>query len=63
MKTKIHIYGCDDTTTVELDLTPAELETIKRLVKVCNKNSTYGCMPSMEIEQPGNKEEKGEKEK
>lgn len=41
--------GCDDTTTFEIGLTDEELKTVLRFIKLNNKNSTYRCMPKIDI--------------
>jgi hypothetical protein len=42
---KIKVDGCDDGTTVWLDLTDDEYEVIKRLAAATQEESSYGCQP------------------
>ena len=45
----IRNIGCDDETCGLARMTDAELERFASIVKDLNKNSTYGCMPIIEI--------------
>jgi len=46
----IEIEGCDDTTYVKLKLTKLELNAIIKLAKQSHLNSTFNCMPVINIE-------------
>lgn len=48
---KISIDGCDDSTVFEMELTEQEAELVKRICNRSSETSTYGCMPTMEIEE------------
>ena len=53
METKkytISVHGCDDSTIIFEELTKEELEFLKHIQTKVNETSTYGCMPTMEIE-------------
>jgi hypothetical protein len=49
MKYQISVDGCDDSTVVEIELTKEEKEFMDKFIKLVNKTSTYGCMPTMSI--------------
>lgn len=46
---RISLDGCDDSTSVEMELTPAELATLFRVAEELNAESSYGCQPVMRI--------------
>lgn len=45
----IRNVGCDDETTGLARLTDEQLYFLKNIVENLNKNSTYGCMPTMYV--------------
>ena len=45
----IENQGCDDTTHGLAYMTDEEFAVFKRVVENLNKNSTYGCMPTIEV--------------
>ena len=45
----IENVGCDDTTHGLARMTEEEFAVFKRVVENLNKNSTYGCMPTIEV--------------
>lgn len=45
----IENYGCDDTTSTEIELTNDEFEAIRKFAIENNKNSSYGCQPKIGI--------------
>ena len=45
----IENVGCDDTTQGLARMTDEEFEVFKRVVENLNKNSTYCCMPTIEV--------------
>ena len=49
-KYKIGIHGCDDSTYVEMELSDEQFKIISLLCEKCTDNSTYGCMPTMQID-------------
>ncbi len=52
MKTyKIGVHGCDDSTEIEMELTETEWTLVRRIARKITETSTYGCMPTMEIEE------------
>lgn len=42
---------CDDTTTGLVRMSDEQLEFFKTTIENLNKNSTYGCMPTIELYQ------------
>lgn len=44
----VRVPGCDDTTSVVVDLTPAELSTAKRIAELVTLHGG-GCAPIMQI--------------
>ena len=49
-KYKITVHGCDDSTGITHILLDEEYELLKEIADKITKASTYGCMPTMEIE-------------
>lgn len=45
----IQNFGCDASTTGLANLSDTELDTFKKVIRDLNKNSYYGCMPTIEI--------------
>lgn len=45
----IRNVGCDDTTCGLARMTDDELNFFKRVIENLNKNSTYGCMPTIAV--------------
>lgn len=41
--------GCNDTTTGLVRMTDEELEFFKTVIENLNRNSTYGCMPTIDV--------------
>lgn len=41
--------GCDDTTTGLAHMTNEQLAFFKNIIENLNKNSTYGCMPTIVV--------------
>lgn len=47
---RVVVCGCDDLTEVVIEATKSELEFLNKLALLVNEASTYGCMPSMSID-------------
>lgn len=47
---KISVNGCDDSTEFVMDLDEAEAALIMKVAEICTNTSTYGCMPTMDVE-------------
>lgn len=56
MKYKITNVGCDDITEGIFALTEEQYEFLNNLFEELNKNSTYGCMPKIYIDEMTEKE-------
>lgn len=48
-KYKIINYGCDDTTEDFFELTDDQYEFLRSIFEKLNKQSSYGCMPTIHI--------------
>jgi hypothetical protein len=46
----IGCHGCDDSTTITMELEDSEYEVISRLCNLITEESSYGCMPTMSID-------------
>ena len=55
-KYKISIDGCDDSTIFDIELTPTQAKLIEKISKLSYATSTYGCRPTLEVNQPPNPE-------
>lgn len=49
LKCHIGLHGCDDSTYIEMEVSKSEVEFLKRLSNLSKKESTYGCMPTLEV--------------
>lgn len=45
----IENIGCDDETVGLFYMDESEFESFKSIIENLNKNSTYGCMPTIEV--------------
>ena len=52
-KYEITVSGCDDETSVTMELTAQEYDLIDRLADLILDRSEYSCMPVMEIGEAG----------
>lgn len=48
---KISLWGCDDYTQFTMELTDQEADLIKRVADKSEATSSYGCMPTLTIEE------------
>ncbi len=48
-KCKITVYGCDDMTSIEIELSYDEYQIIQIVAEMITEKSTYQCMPTMEV--------------
>ena len=51
MKYKILNRGCDDETEGIFEFTKEQFEFLNNVFEELNKNSTYGCMPTIYIDE------------
>jgi hypothetical protein len=49
MKYRITVSGCDDETTVDLDMTGAEVAFAEKLAEAVTEASEYSCQPKMRV--------------
>lgn len=54
-KYTIEVYGCDDCSLIEMELTESEVAVINRVAKEITKASKYQCQPTMEINETNTK--------
>lgn len=47
---RITVYGCDDETSIEIELSYDEYQIIQIVADLITEKSSYPCMPTMEIE-------------
>lgn len=50
MKIRVHLNGCDDSTTVDFDVSPSEADVLHKLACAFTDASEYGCQPTMFVE-------------
>lgn len=50
LKYTIGVYGCDDSTEFEIELTSMQYDIVKQLADKCTATSTCRCQPTMDIE-------------
>jgi hypothetical protein len=46
---RLNVQGCDDTTTVDIEVTDEQLAFLRRLAILVAESSTYGCQPTIEV--------------
>lgn len=51
MKIKLHVWGCDDETEIELEVTDDELSLIRRIAEEVIRQRHYGCKPGMRVKE------------
>ena len=49
MSYKISVVGCDDTTSIDIELTESEFILIEKIAAQITSASSYGCMPRMGV--------------
>ena len=47
----VHVDGCDDTTTVEIDVTPKQAEFLRQFAAQVKAAAEVGCQPTIRIEE------------
>jgi hypothetical protein len=50
-KIKIRLVGCDETTVLTIEATPDQVEFLEVIAAKSEKESSFDCMPTMQIEQ------------
>ncbi|MDW8637052.1 hypothetical protein Q7V72_03400 [Streptococcus suis] len=49
MDVRISLYGCDDVTYIDTNVTKAEYIFLEKLEKLSKENSSYGCQPTLGV--------------
>jgi hypothetical protein len=49
-KCTIALHGCDDSTYFDMEITNGEFEFLKRVSNLSRNKSTYGCMPTLNVD-------------
>lgn len=58
MLIRVKVSGCDDSTrSPPFEATEEEFAYLQRLAAVITACSTYGCMPTMSVEEPTEEDE------
>ena len=54
--TQVHIWveGCDDSTSIVIDVDPSLVPILEDIAKKITDTSTYGCEPTMSITELNN---------
>ena len=47
----IRLHGCDDSTVFPYEVTDEQYNFLKEIAKKSKEESSYGCMPIMELEE------------
>lgn len=47
----IELIGCDDTTRFLMELNEKEFKLIEKISKISKETSSYGCMPTLVVEE------------
>lgn len=45
----ITLHGCDDSTTITLDVAPGQHELVQRIAAATEQASQFSCMPTMTV--------------
>ncbi len=49
MDVRISLYGCDDATYIDTDVTAEEYDFLRKLKRLSKENSDYACQPILDI--------------
>ena len=49
MDVRISLYGCDDTTYIDTEVTVEEYNFLQKLSLLSKENSDYGCQPTLNV--------------
>ena len=49
MDVRIFLYGCDDETYIDTDVTAEEYDFLQKLRRLSEENSSYGCQPTLDV--------------
>ena len=54
MDVRISLYGCDDETNIDTDVTAEEYDFLRKLERLSKENSDYACQPTLDVKIKGN---------
>ena len=57
MRYRITLWGCDDHTTVQWELSSAEVDFVTRLAEATETASRYQCQPTLALTEAGDDED------
>ena len=49
MDVRISLYGCDDATYIDTDVTAEEYDFLRKLKRLSKENSDYPCQPILDV--------------
>lgn len=49
MDVRISLYGCDDATYIDTDVTAEEYDFLLKLKRLSKDNSDYACQPTLDV--------------
>ena len=49
MDVRISLYGCDDTTYIDTDVTAEEYDFLQKLKRLSEETSGYACQPTLDV--------------
>lgn len=50
MDVRVSLYGRDDTIYIDTDVTVEEYDFLRKLKRLSEENSSYGCQPILDVE-------------
>ena len=50
MEVRISLYGCDDATYIDTDVTEEEYNFLRKLKRLSKDNSDYACQPTLDVD-------------
>ena len=50
MDVRISLYGCDDATYIDTDVTVEEYYFLQKLKRLSEENSSYACQPTLGVD-------------
>ena len=55
MDVRISLYGCDDATYIDTDVTVEEYDFLRKLKRLSKENSDYACQPILDVKRKDTK--------
>ena len=49
MDVRISLYGCDDETYIDTDVSAEEYDFLRKLKRLSKENSDYACQPILDV--------------